>query len=371
MTHVHIIRRVALTVLGLCAWSAAISSAEDESATAGVVDVHANRSGETRNVTAAYWGDRLSMGVDADFVNSDISTSSLGAYYRHALEQPGSEWVVGANVDIDANKMNSHEFQFQHRLSKTFGYGAGIAKLPNDDQDIWFAKLVFAKQFGWTAIEVNPQVQSVNGKAKLGLHLIHFSDNYLAGMGHDGEQWRAVVGFVTPDSDKLLRPAAEIFTWSSDVGRIPGDELVFVNGTLRYTGGFLSNAGRMGRALGAGGVFFYNPISYLSLGWNRTPNIWEIGDLWNVRWVDNKSNEFGAETSVQTAIFPGQLVRAESKWDGIFVGYESTSALGVSEESVMLGYFQKYERYSFGLSVQQATSGSHISVSMGFRVPIS
>ena len=67
-----------------------------------------------------------------------------------------------------------------------------------------------------------------------------YNPRYMAVVGHDGEQLRAAAGYLAPESRPRYRPSLEVLYFDHTVGELTGPEVIFINGTLKYGGGFLS-----------------------------------------------------------------------------------------------------------------------------------
>lgn len=338
----------------------------------GVVDIVAHLDVDSMGLASSFWGEHLLLGTDIQSNDDEVESVAIGAYLR--MNGPAEEhFVFGVNIHRDLDRRASFEFQANHEVSEAFGYGVGYAKLPEEAQEIAFARLSFAKVLEKSSLQINPQVQAVNGKMKLGAHFVHASRNYSAGFGHDGEQWRAGIGYVQPEQVGPIKFGGEAFYWNSDVGAHKGERLLFINATLRNKGGFLTNSGRAGRLLGAAGVHYDNPISYLSLVWNRTPEVWEFGDIWNVRYVEFTTADDKQQRVFETAVFPVQLLSSSEDAARFFVGFESTKRSGEEADtsSISVGYTREIAEFSLSIAAKSALDSSDHSLFIGFRQSVS
>jgi hypothetical protein len=155
--------------------------------------------------------------------------------------------------------------------------------------------------------------------------------------GYDGEQWRSTLAYVAPESWKTVRPVIEAIYTDNSIGERDGPRSLFVNGSLKFEGGFLSHAARLGRAMGPQGLEYGNPLGFIFPTWNRRLEIWEMGSLLDFRLERIEPPHGVAQERYEGAIFPFQLQPTRNRWlDAFFVGgayikngsYETPSVLG-------------------------------------------
>ena len=144
---------------------------------------------------------------------------------------------------------------------------------------------------------VTAQLQEVDGNYSPGGFLALYNGRYLVQGGYDGEIWRTAASYIHPKKNDKIRPALEVLYIDKSIGdNEVAPTILWINGTMNFKGGFLSNGGTLGRAMGPTGLEYGNPLPYLiplndgnpyfpgsPAIWNRALNVWELGGLLNYR----------------------------------------------------------------------------------------
>jgi hypothetical protein len=172
--------------------------------------------------------------------------------------------------------------------------------------------------------------------------------------GSDGEQWRSVLGYVAPEQgDDSLRPAVEGFYVDNSLGETKGGKTLMVSGSLGFRKGFLGHGSRLGRAMGPAGGEFSNPLSYFNPDFNRRLTAWEIGGVVDFRLLHKTLARGGREKTLETALYPGQLLGKKSLFEPLFVGAGvSRSPLRKDGISALFGYHQQLGNFGASARVQ-------------------
>lgn len=246
------------------------------------------------------------------------------------------------------------EVQGEYRLPSGLGFGGGFVDRSLSNQDIKFAKMSYRNE--WQSIKyiVSTQWQSFQGRDYPGGYVALYNKQLMTSWGSDGEQWRSTVGYVGPDQGlNELRPGIEMFYVDNTIGQVNGSKDMMVTGSLGFRKGFLGHESRLGRAMGPTGVEFSNPLGYLNPNFNRRLTAWEVGDFINFRFIHKTLPNSGREETLETAIYPGQLLRTDSLIDALFVGIGATSPNpGQHGVSGLLGYHKRIDNIESSFRVQ-------------------
>jgi hypothetical protein len=176
----------------------------------------------------------------------------------------------------------------------------------------------------------------------------------MAVWGSDGEQWRGTLAYVAPELGvHELRPAVEVFYVDNTIGQVNGSKEMMVTGSLGFRKGFLGHEARLGRAMGPTGIEFSNPLGYLNPNFNRRLTAWEVGEFVNFRFIHKTLPNAGREETLETAIYPTQLLGIDSLVNALFVGVGVTSPNpGQNGVSGLLGYHKRVENIESSFRVQ-------------------
>ncbi len=278
----------------------------------------------------------------------------FGGFARPLLARPDlGDLILGAQEILQGDSKQT-EMQGEYRLPSGLGFGAGFVDRNLSNQDIKFAKISFRNE--WQSIKyiVTTQWQRFQDKDYPGGYVALYNKQLMATWGSDGEQWRSTFGYVAPDQGAdQLRPAFEVFYTDNSIGEINGPKDLWVSGSLGFRKGFLGHESRLGRAMGPTGVEFANPIGYLNPNFNRRLTAWEIGEFVNFRFIHKTLPNGRREETLETAIYPGQLLKTNSLLDALFVGVGVTSPHpGQDGISGLLGYHQRINNIESSFRVQ-------------------
>lgn len=284
---------------------------------------------------------------------SGEATTYLGGFLRPLQAMPDKgELILGAQ-GVEANNRRDLEAQAEYRLPLGLGIGGGFVEARESGNDIQFGKLTWRNKIrGWNYI-LELQAQDVEHSVSPGGYVAAYDAQFMGVAGHDGEQWRATAGYVAPTNRTPFRPAAEVLYVDNSIGEFDGARSIFVNGTLRLQGGFLSHPARLGRAMGPQGLEYGNPLGFLFPTWNRRLETWEMGGLLDVRyehiWLPNRTTQ----ERVDAALFPFQFRKTRSVFDGLFVGASYTRTPVMDNPGVLGGILRKVGFLNANVSVER------------------
>ena len=269
-----------------------------------------------------------------------------GGYFRPFGNNQSRDLRIGLNYE-NANGVGRSEFQAEYINGNGLGYGAGYLK-GIETRDIYFGKLIYRKKVGAWNLLLSPQWQTNPQTSDAGGYVVINNDRFFFSGGRDGEESRGVIRAITKKrEDALFHSVGEVMYVDESAGRRDGVNLLFVNASLGYSGGFFSHSAGVGRAMGPSGIRFENPFSTLSLAWNRAMDVWEIGQIANARFTQLVFLN-GQELEIfETVAFPTQFM-GDSGWaSGVFVGYQRSGFKLESSEfhdsnGAMLGYKKRF-----------------------------
>ncbi len=278
----------------------------------------------------------------------------FGGFARPLLTRPElGDLILGAQEILQGDSKQT-EVQGEYRLPSGLGFGGGFVDRSLSNQDIKFAKMSYRNEWQSVKYIVSTQWQSFQGKDYPGGYFALYNKQLMASWGSDGEQWRSTVAYVAPDQGaNELRPAIEMFYVDNAIGQVNGSKDMMVTGSLGFRKGFLGHEARLGRAMGPTGVEFSNPLGYLNPNFNRRLTAWEVGEFINFRFIHSALPNSGRQETLETAIYPGQLLRTGSLIDALFVGVGVTSPNpGQHGVSGLLGYHKRIENIESSFRVQ-------------------
>lgn len=256
------------------------------------------------------------------------STVYAGAFVRPLAGMlETDDLIVGAGL-VSGTAADDVEAQAEYRFGSGLGVGGGFVER-GAGPDVRFGKVSYRAALGrgWRTIAA-AQVQRFGPHTDPGAYLAVFDERVMLTAGADGEQWRAVAGFVArPREGRLVRPAVEALYVDNSVGSFPGPRVLFVNGTLGFRGGFLAHPARLGRAMGPTGLEFGNPLGFLQPTWNRRLEVWEMGELLDVRLIRQEAGSVTASTW-EGVLFPLQATDAAPPLRALFAGASHTDVPG-------------------------------------------
>ncbi len=344
-----------LLVQTIMAWADGVESPYFKG---GKLDAYYDRhdNGDFR-VNSMFWSPGFKGGYGSIVPENDLRQTIhyYGGFVSPLLSRPELGNLVLGAQEITQGDSNQTEVQGEYRLASGIGVGAGFVDRKFSDQDIHWAKLSYRGDL-WGDIRyiLSTQWQHVQARDYPGGYLALYNPQLMATWGSDGEQWRASFGYVAPDegADKL-RPALEVFYVDNSIGQLDGAKDLWVTGSLGFRKGFLGHESRLGRAMGPTGVEMANPIGYLNPNFNRRLTAWEVGDLVNFRFIHTTlPNGMRVET-LETAVYPTQLLAPGSWLDTLFVGVGNTSPNpGQDGVSGIFGYHQRIGHFESSIRVQ-------------------
>ncbi|MDO9141787.1 MAG: hypothetical protein Q7U38_15820 [Methylobacter sp.] len=316
-------------------------------------------------VNSLLWGPSVKGGYGVQVSETGgQDTHYFGGFARPLLTRPElGDLILGAQ-EILRGDAKQTEVQGEYRLPSGLGFGGGFVDKTHNDQDIKFAKISYRQQ--WQSINyiVSTQWQRFQQRDYPGGYIAVYNKQLMATWGSDGEQWRGTLGYVAPDqgADKL-RPALEVFYVDNSIGQVNGSKDVWITGSLGFRKGFLGHESRLGRAMGPTGVEFANPIGYLNPNFNRRLTAWEIGELVNFRFIHRSLPNGGREQTLETAVYPGQLLGVDSLFSALFVGLGTTSPNpGQDGISGLLGYHKRIDNIESSFRVQHDFDGDDTAI---------
>ena len=274
--------------------------------------------------------------------------TKYGGLFFHPKLPYGS--LTAAGHFINTGQTNQFELKAEYRLPTGIGAGAGYIDL--DGAKVQFAKVSFHGRLTekWK-IATHFLVQEVDKSTSFGAYMNLSDPTKMLAAGYDGEELRLTAGFVVPKTRSPVRPAAEIFWLDRSPGQLSGSNFLLMASTLRFTGGFISHNGRLGRSMGAQGIEFINPITFLLPNWNRLLNVWEQGNMVDWRLIYVKPPNDGPHTlRTEAIVWPFQFDRILDFKDLIFVGGYYREAGETNATGAMTGI--KYFFGPLGMSAQ-------------------
>lgn len=323
-------------ILVLAESASAQTGSATNKASSGFVDLHAGVADSVQSGNLILRTPLFVGGVSYDAFDGASDLFGFGALARPLGESPGSgELILGASY-LDRAGAEKWEAQASYVDPHGIGIGAGFAG--GDGADIWFIKATARGRRGALFYQASALAQTSGGRTSPGGYIAVYTDHVFVGAGRDGEQWR-VLGALSANNGpgSPLDPSVEILYVDNSDGRTAGEKFLFVNGSLRRNRGFLNTPSRLGRALAPQGLQFANPVSFVSQPWSRTIDVWELGEIMNVRFTRREVPGGGASTLAQTVVFPVQAFGGDSVLRGLFAGYERKHD-GARSDSLLFGH---------------------------------
>jgi hypothetical protein len=282
------------------------------------------------------------------------ATRYAGGFLRPLAAWPDKGDLIIGVQGVDADPRSDYEAQAEYRLPWGLGFGGGFVDATDNAGDVTFGKITYRNKWRGVSYIFAPQVQETDGVTSPGGYGAIYNDIAMAVGGTDGEQWRATLGFIAPDTKKLIRPTAEALYIDNSIGELPGPKVLFVNATLGFQGGFLSHAARLGRAMGPQGLEFGNPLGFLFPTWNRRLEVWEMGSLADLRAEHIRFPNRAIQERYEAMVYPLQFDKTRNLFDGLFAGGGYTKS-PAGESALMIGGFHAllgFLKTSIGLEYQ-------------------
>jgi hypothetical protein len=279
---------------------------------------------------------------------------------------PG-ELIAGAEV-VETEAGEDYEIQAEYRLSPGLGLGGGLVRRESAAPEVTFLKAAFRGSPGsWHAI-LETQFQELGEQWSPGGYAALYNPRYMVVAGHDGEQVRAAAGYLAPEGRPRYRPSLEVLYFDHSVGDLTGPEVIFINGTLNYGGGFLSHPARLGRAMGPTGLEFGNPISFLwgEGPWNRQLDVWELGGLGDLRIFRVRRPDGTTSTTYEALAFPLQLDGRPGPGDGLFIGvaYKDLS-YRKNDPGILTGWTGQVDFLRFAVDFEYFLESGDVRINLG------
>jgi len=352
-------RRVAVVVGVLALWQGTALAAGDGLASEspllhpGKVDFHFLHSEPQDEYNFIVWTPVFKGGVGLIDVHGGGTNQYSGGFVRPLAGMPElGDLIVGFHqVDVPAGY--DYEFQGEYRLPMGLGVGGGYVEREAGIETA-FGKVSYRNKWqDWDYI-LSLQYQEDDDEGSMGGYAAVYNEAFMAAGGIDGEQWRVGLGWVTPAGETPCRPAAEVLYVDNEIGEFPGPRFLFVNGTLKFQGGFLSHPARLGRAMGPQGLEYGNPLGFLRPTWNRRLDVWELGSLADVRYVRLETPDGSVNERYEAVIFPFQFDETEGWIDGVFIGgFGGRTPVESSSGGLLAGIRAKLGFLNVNVAVEQ------------------
>jgi len=270
------------------------------------------------------------------------STQYGGAFFRPKLKR-GEVIMAGHYVNTESN--TRYEFKAEYRFQNHIGVGGGIVNFGEEKTS--FLKVDYLNQIkGWNYI-IGAMWHRVQNNWFPASYGVLYNATTLLGLGHDSEELRATIGYISPENRSRIRPAFELFWLDRTPGVLANNKFVLFMGTLGYRGGILSQSARIGRAMGAGGLEYSNPIIHISPSWNRLLNIWEQGGIADIRMVYFEGSEGSFSAKTEGIVWVFQLDRKANLLDGVFLGGYHLATHIDQSVGAMLGIKKRIKNFGF------------------------
>ena len=318
----------------------------------GKSDFHYLHTETTDEYNFIWWSPVFKGGSGViDYDNAD-QTEYSGGYFRPLLSKDGKGELILGFLQVDTVSRYSYEFQGEYRFPFGLGFGAGFVSGSNGDADVGFGKISYRKQCSDWSYIVETQLQEMAGEESPGGYGAVYNDQFMLTYGNDGEQWRAVAGYIAPSNESMFRPTFEALYVDNTIGDIDGNQFLFINATLNFKGGFLSHPARLGRAMGPTGLEFGNPLGFLSPTWNRRLDVWELGDLCDFRLVRLETPAGVTTEKYEALVYPFQFDQEDNLLDRFYLGeFYSKSRPGKDSFGIMGGLFGKFSFLNIGVGI--------------------
>ena len=270
----------------------------------GKADLFFRQQGSDYESNAIWWNEAFKGGAGGIDLPTGGSANFIGAYVNPKFDTKGSA-VIGGLI-VDSPTVEGFELQGEYRFPDGFGAGFGIVENENGP-DIWFSKATLRSNNDHLSWILEVQAQEFGDHVSPGGYACVYNDVGMVVVGSDGEQQRITAGVIAnKPMCGQLRPAFEALFVDNSIGEFDGTKFLFLNGTLGYSGGFLSHQARLGRAMGPQGLEFGNPLGFLRPSWNRRLNTWELGGLANFRGVRTQFPDGSVSERYELLGFPFQ-----------------------------------------------------------------
>jgi hypothetical protein len=318
----------------------------------GKADFQYRHTPATDEYNFIWWTSFLKGGFGVINTNRAATTKYGGFFIRPLWKLKNKGDLILGVQKLDSRTEDAWEAQGEYRFNFGLGIGGGVVRRRDPNLDVTFGKLSFRKGFNRWKYILEAQAQKVGRKTSLGGFGAIYDEQVMFTLGTDQEQWRTSIAYIAPDQKALIRPVVEVLYVDNQIGRISGPKSFFINGSLRYYGGFLSHPARLGRAMGPTGLEFGNPLGFLAPTWNRRLDVWELGDLVNFR-LEHISLPNRTEVGrYELLSFPLQFENRKNTWDRFFVGASYTEERPRSSLGILGGFFGKVKLLNMDLTLK-------------------
>lgn len=316
----------------------------------GKADFHYLHTRATEEYNFIGWSPGFKGG--AGHIDSDTAgqTNYSGGYLRPLLPENGKGELILGFLQVDTETTYSHEFQGEYRFPVGLGFGGGSVSRSNGGSDIEFGKITYRDQWSdWDYI-LETQFQETGREESAGGYGAIYNDQWMLTYGNDGDQWRSALGYITPENKSMFQPTMEVLYTDNTIGPVDGTQVVFVNATLKFQGGFLSHPSRLGRAMGPTGLEYGNPLGFLTPTWNRRLDVWELGGLADLRLERIRTAADVVTQKCEALIYPFQFDQRNNLLDIFYLGGFYSYASNAEEATgIMGGLFGKLSFLNAGI----------------------
>lgn len=301
-----------------------------------------------------WWTPYLKGGFGVIDTDTAGKTKYAGFFIRPLWKLKNKGDLIIGVQKLDSRTEDAWEAQAEYRFNFGLGAGGGVVRRRDPNLDINFGKLSFRRGVDRWKYILEGQAQKVGRKTSLGGFGAIYDNQVMFTLGSDQEHWRTSIAYIAPTENALMRPVVEVLYVDNQIGRIAGPKSYFVNGSLRYYGGFLSHPARLGRAMGPTGLEFGNPLGFLAPTWNRRLDVWELGDLVNFRLEHISLPNRTKVGRYEALTFPLQFEKRKNILDRFFAGASYNDELPRSSVGILGGFFGKVKVINMDLTLQGA-----------------
>jgi len=317
----------------------------------GKLDINYNDTKNANTSNTLWWSPSFRGGFGKIDYNNSGRTNYSGGFLRPFLPEDGYGDLIIGYGEVNTDSVYSYEFQGEYRFPFGLGFGGGFVSRDDGGSDVDFGKVSLSNKIDEWNYVIATQYIDFGTEESGGGYAAAYNDMFMLSYGNDGEQWRQTFGFMAESSDSIFRPAVEVFFVDPRVGKLDGNRMLLANATLKFKGGFLSNGGRLGRAMGPTGVQFSNALGFLSPTWNRTAEVWELGGLMNFRVKRTKTPTETVSEKFQWLIWPFQFGEESNRLDYFYCGsFTNKNTSADDTAGILAGVYGKVSFLQVGLN---------------------
>jgi len=339
----------------------------DDSVSPGEVDVLFRSAPDFNNYSGFLWMPAFRGGLGYVDPDGGDGITYGGGYLRPLMAFPEYGDLVIGGLAVSDSSATAGEFQGEYRLPFGLGFGGGFAKQKFLGPDVSFGKLSFKNEKRDLKFLTEFLVTDFDSETYVGGYGALYGDLGLLSGGYDGEHYRLTAAFMAPELAPNIRPALEVIWADHSIGEFEGPQVMFVNGTVGFSGGFLGNPARLGRAMGPTGIQYSNPIGFLDPSWNRRFDVWEIGDLVNVRyeWIDRSGGD--PFQRFDLVVFALAFGLPESPLAGIFLGPTYLDDTTEAGAGIVWGYSLAFDPIIASFAINNWFANGSVTATAGLR----